>query len=337
MVRMASMLRGFAVSAVSLVVAASLAGCATNGGGMTSIVPGKGVPPEVTVKSNLALGMSWKSRFTSTSDIRRVLRETGGQETIRSRSVGMELVAVQTVKEVAGKVATIQVDEASVRILQGGAFVEAPFRQFNPPARFTFTVDMSSGKADFKAAEKVFGEWMDGIRKGPIGDVLGRSFRLDDYLAQVRELYTAPFTRFAGKTIVSSPQAVGETELILPFLGPAVSLKPVPVKTTSWIEGVEDLKGETVLKIGGRYAADPATRNDADELGAALSDFGKMQTPTAFDRVVEARGQYSSYVAVASGRELRGGRTFSFKASTKLGESVLSEEISGKTLLEPAE
>ena len=99
-----------------------------------------------------------------------------------------------------GGVARIEVRESSVRILQEGNYIEAPFRQFGPPDTVTFTVDTATGEADFSGMEKAYRDWMPAVMRSPVGDVMGKSFRVESFVAQLKQLYGKPFTRHAGRT-----------------------------------------------------------------------------------------------------------------------------------------
>lgn len=326
---------------LSLVVVIALSGCATGGPatstGGTAVAPASGsVPDEIDIGSALAAGSEWKSRFVSTSDIRRVLKAGTSPEKSVSRAVGLELVSTQTVSSFAGKVAVVEVDELAVRIMQDGKFIEAPFRAFNPPSKFSFTVDLSDGKVDFSDGEKAFREWAADVSKGPFGQIVGRSFRVDDYVAQIRETYATPFVRFSGKRVTTGGRSLGE-HLLLPFIGPTTSLKPIAAPASAKLVGVETLMGISHAKVAGEFSSPEAPRNEPSEVAAAYSDFKGLPVPTTFQRRASARGSFTALVDANSGRELRSSRTFTFNSTTTSGDSVLTEEIVGKFVLEPAQ
>ncbi len=297
-------------------------------------VPRGAVPEQFRVTLTLSPGQSWSDRFTSTSEMTRTYTDAGGKKTVRSRSVGLELTATQTVASVSGGVARIEVRQSGARILQEGKFLEAPFRQFGPPDPVFFTLDVENGVADFSEMEKAYAEWMDRLKEGPAGDILGRAFRLPAYLAQLKELYGKPFTRFAGKTLSRGLPAGGEKEFVLPFLGPGVALGTVPVKTRSRIEGFEVAGGHHYLRVTGDYSG-PVSWSAAD-LSERLSDFG-VPAPASFRASGETRGRFDSTVDILPGREVRSSSQMTYSATGAFDGGTITEEIVGKSLLEPVE
>ncbi|GAB4369439.1 MAG: hypothetical protein Kow00128_15610 [Deltaproteobacteria bacterium] len=292
------------------------------------------VPDRYRVTLTLSPGQSWSDRFTSTSEMTRTYTDAAGKKTVRTRSVGLELTATQTVASVAGDVARIEVRQSMARILQEGKFLEAPFRRFGPPDPVFFTLDLKSGVADFSEMEKAYAEWMDGLKEGPAGDILGKAFRLPAYLAQLKELYGKPFTRFAGKTLSRDLQAAGEKDFVLPFLGPGVFLGTVPVTTRSRIAGFEVAGSNHYLKVTGEY--DGPVSWSADELADRLADFG-IPAPASFRSSGETRGQYDSTVDILLGREIRSESRMTYSATGSFDGGTVTEEITGKSLLEPVE
>ncbi len=327
---------------ILLLVLLPLAGCAAAGpAGGAAAAPGEPspaargkIPEEARIDLTLVPGQSWKSRFLSTSEVKRTLTAADGRTSVRSRTVGLELIAMQTVKRLDGTVALIEVRESAVRILQDGKFVDAPFRRFHPPDPVTFTVDTATGRLDFSGMEKAYGDWMESIRSGPAGDILGKSFRQEDYVGQLKERYGTPFSRFAGKTLKREEGTLGEREFLLPFLGPGVVLGPIPVESSSRIEGLEERGAARLLNISGSYTGkgDLSPR----ELAARLADFGRAM-PSAYRSSEEASGEFRSTVDMVSGREVRSTGRLRYTSSASFDGGALSEEILGKTTLEPAD
>jgi len=266
--------------------------------------------------------------------MKRTLRGNDGKETVKARTVGLELVAAQKVVSVVGGKARIEVAESSSRILQDGKFIDAPFKRLNPPNPVFFTLDVATGKADFSEMEKAYGDWMAAVKEGPAGEILGKSFRLDAYVAQLKELYAKPFTRFAGRTLSKEPRPGEAGEFVLPFLGPGVALGPVAVETTSWYEGFEAKGGLHLLKAAGKYEGTVSWT--AEEMKDRLDDFA-VPAPSAFQPSGEARGQFTATVDILSGRELRSKSQLQYSATASFQGGTLSEEITGKSILEPAE
>lgn len=324
------------------IAAIATSGCATGGSATSTnaaaVASANGrVPDEIDIGGALAAGSEWKSRFVSTSEIRRVLKAGASPEKTVSRAVGLELVSTQTVSSFTGKLAVVEVDELAVRILQqDGKFIEAPFRAFNPPSKFSFSVDLSDGKVDFGNGEKAFREWSAAIAKGPFGQIVGRSFRVDDYVAQIREIYTKPFVRFSGKSVTTGGRSLGE-DLILPFIGPTTSLRPIAAPASAKLVGVETVKGILYAKVAGEFSSPVAPRNEPSEVAAAYSDFKGLPVPTTFQRTASAHGSFTASVDANSGREVRSSRTFTFNSTTTSSDSVLTEEIVGKFVIEPAQ
>jgi len=297
-------------------------------------VPEGKVPDRYRITLTLSPGQSWADRFVSTSEMTRTYTGADGKKTVRSRSVGLELVATQTVASVSGDVARIEVRESEARILQEGKFIEAPFRQFGPPNPVFFTLDLSTGAADFSEMEKAYADWMAGLKEGPAGDILGKAFRLPAYLAQLKELYGKPFSRFAGKTLSRDLDAEGEKDFVLPFLGPGVVLGTVPVATRSRIEGFEVEGGNHYMKVAGEYSG-PVSWSAAD-LSDRLADFG-VPAPASFRSSGETRGRFASTVDILPGREVRSSSRLTYTATATFDGGTVTEEIAGASRLEPVE
>ncbi len=310
-------------------------GVETSAAGKTvSPHPGVTIPEEFEVTLSLAPGQEWKSRFLSTNQIERTLTGADGKKSVRNRTVGLELVTTQSVKEVAGGIARIEVSESSVRIIQDGKFIDAPFLLFRPPNPVYFTLDITTGKANFSEMEKAYGEWMTGMRGTPAWDVLGKAFRLDSYVAQLKQLYGKPFTRQAGRTYAKGSTATVEKDFVLPFLGPSAELGPIPVEIRTWYEGFQVKDGDHALKLKGQYEG---TRSwSAEDLAGRLADFD-TPVPETFQSAGTIRGRFESTVDVLSGREIRSTSHLDYSSSATFGGSTLAEAIQGKSMIEPAD
>lgn len=315
-----------------------LAGCATTatapGQSPAAQEPSPKVPAAITIGRALQKGESWKSRFLTTSEMKRTFKANDGSETVKARAVGLELVATQKVASVIAGKARIEVAEASSRILQDGKFIDAPFKRLGPPDPVFFILDLRTGIADFSEMEKAYGEWMAAVKEGPAGEILGKTFRLDAYVAQLKELYAKPFTRFAGRTLSKEPKEAAMKEFVLPFMGPGVALGPVPVETTSWYNGFEAKGGVHLLSAAGKYAGTVSWT--PEEVRDRLADFA-ASIPSAYQSSGEASGGFTATVDILSGREVRSESRLRYTASASFTSGTISEEIAGKLLLEPAD
>lgn len=338
--------------AVLLAGAFAVAGCSTHKASTRSAVstaapaPGAAaadlvgkkteMPKELEIGVRLAPGRSWKSRFVSTSEVTWTYTGADGKAQTRSRTVGLDLVAVQTVVSVSGHIARIEVNEMSARILRDGKFIDAPFRQFGPPNPVAFTLDVGKGTADFSEMEKAYEGWMGGVRTGAAGEILGKSFRVDAYVAQLREIYGKPFLRVAGKKLAKGASAAAAKEMVLPFLGPGSMIGPIPVETFTWHEGIEMKKetGEHFLKVAGKYGG--GKELSAEELGSQLLEFG-VAAPKEFQSSAEISGLFESSVDVMSGREVAAKSQLRYSTTASFDGGTIQEEIAAKSLLEPAD
>ncbi|MBI5904741.1 MAG: hypothetical protein HZB86_04200 [Deltaproteobacteria bacterium] len=326
-----------------LVAAACLAGCAAGSGAGTAPpgmhggpgATGKAdLPKDIDVRLRLAAGDSWKSRYLSTSETRRTLVTADGKATVKSRSVGLELVAVQKVVSVEGTVARIEISESDARILQDGKFLTAPYKQFNPPNPVVFTLDTAAGKADFTAVRDAYGKWMAGLKEGPAGDIVGKTFRLAAYLAAIEEMYVKPFTRVAGRTVSKEETATGK-DVVLPFLGHGAGAPPVPVEGSMRYTGFSAAGGLHLLAVEGKYEG-RTTLSSREDLEVRLAEFGVK--PTAeFSGSGEMNGRFRSSVDALSGREVSSSNRLTYTAEWAFGGSKLVEEVAGKSTLEKAE
>jgi hypothetical protein len=337
-----------AVSTALLCVALMLGACAAtreavpaarSGGtdaaaGAKSESPKMELPKEIEVRLRLSPGDTWNSRFVSTSESKRTLVGTDGKETVKSRPVGLELVAVQKVTAVEGTVATIQVTETETRILQEGKFIPAPYKQFNPPNPVSFTIDTATGKTDFDAMRRAYEKWMAEVKEGPAGDILGRTFRLPGYLAVLEEMYGKPFTRVSGRKLTEEGIPTGK-DLVLPFLGPGAPPAPVVVEGTVRYTGFERKGKLHLLGVSGKYEGQPDF-STGEGLAARLADFGK-EAPKGFTASGSASGHFQSSVDVLSGRETRSTGQLSYSAKWIFEGGSLTEEVAGKSILEPVE
>ncbi|HEY3488824.1 MAG TPA: hypothetical protein VGK27_01735 [Candidatus Deferrimicrobiaceae bacterium] len=294
---------------------------------------GKGeLPTEIGVTLHLEEGNSWKGRFVSTGEVRRTLRAADGKETVRNRSLGLELTAVQTVKSVKDGIARIEIRESAAKILQDGKFVDAPFRRLSPPETFYFTLDTNTGKADCTEMAKAWRDWMATVKDSPAGDILGKTFRLEGYLAQMQDLYTKPFTRLAGRKLTREYRAIEEKDFLLPFVGPSVDLGPMQVKTELAYEGFEVSHGKHFLNAAGKYAGE--SRLSPELLTERLEDFG-VKLPGQYTSKTSAAGNFRSAVDIISGREIQTDSRVTYTATASFDGATLSEEIAAKFLLVP--
>ncbi|MDD5760952.1 MAG: hypothetical protein PHP88_00375 [bacterium] len=336
------------VAVLSVLLLAS--GCAANKGAVTTTNSGGGpatadnterprakaeLPKEIDVALRLSPGDEWKSRFVSTSETKRVLTDKAGKETAKSRTVGLEIVATQKVLDVTGDVVRIEITEVETRILQDGKFVPVPYKRFSPPNPVSFTIDTATRKTDFTAARQVYEKWMADLKDGPAGDIIGKTFRLQAYLAAIEEMYGKPFTRVAGRKLSADETPSGK-DVVLPFLGPGAAVSSVPVEGAMRYTGFEAKGGKHLLNVSGTYSGEPDL-SSADELAIRLADFEGATPPKAFTGTGSASGRFQSSVDILSGREERSIGQLSYSAKWVMDDATLTEEVSGKSILEPAE
>ncbi|MFA6148696.1 MAG: hypothetical protein WC899_10860 [bacterium] len=343
------LIRFLAMPSVAVLFALLPYGCAATKGAVTTTTAGGAaaagkaasphakaeLPKEIDVALRLSPGDEWKSRLVSTSETKRVLTDKAGKETAKSRAVGLEVIATQKVVDVAGAVVRIEITEIETRILQDGKFITAPFKQFSPPNPVSFTIDTSTRKTDFSAVRQAYGKWMADLKEGPAGDILGKTFRLPAYLAAIEEMYGKPFTRVSGRKLSSGETPSGK-DVVLPFLGPGAAVSPVPVEGTMRYTGFEAKGGKHLLNVSGAYTGQPDL-SSADELAIRLADFDGATPPKAFTGAGSASGRFQSSVDILTGREERSTGRISCSSKWVFEDATLTEEISGKSILEPAE
>jgi len=327
-----SRIRFLAMPSVAvLTVLLFLFGCAANKGAVTTTT----LPKEIDVALRLSPGDEWKSRFVSTSETKRTLTGADGKESVKARNVGIELTATQKVVDVSGSVARVEVTEVETRILQEGKFVPAPYKQFNPPNPVVFTIDTATGKTDFSALRQAYEKWMADLKEGPVGDIIGKTFRLPAYLSALEEMYGKPFTRVAGRKL-SAEEAPSGKDVLLPFLGPGAAISSVQVEGAMRYTGFEAKGRKHLLNVSGIYTGQPDL-SSADELAIRLADFGRATPPKAFTGTGSASGRFRSSVDILSGREERSTGQLSYSAKWVLDDATLTEEVAGKSILEPAD
>lgn len=334
-------------SAAVLFILFLLPGCAANKSTVTTTGPAPDsasaaksphakaeLPKEIEVSLRLSPGDEWKSRFVSTSEAKRTLKGADGKESVKTRTVGLELTAAQKVVDVSGSVARVEVTEAETRILQDGKFVPAPYKQFNPPNPVSFTIDTADGKTDFSALRRAYEKWMADVKEGPAGDILGKTFRLPAYLAAIEDMYGKPFTRVSRRKLTAEETPSGK-DVILPFLGPGAALSAVRVEGMMRYTAFETKGRKHMLNVSGSYTGQPDL-SSADELAVRLSDFGQT-APKAFTGSGSASGRFRSSVDILSGREERATGQLSYTATWVFDGATLTEEVAGKSILEPVE
>jgi hypothetical protein len=335
------------VAMLSVLLLAS--GCAANRGAITAtsaVGPASAgkkesphakaeLPKEIEVALRLSPGDEWKSRFVSTSETKRSLTDKAGKETAKTRTVGLEIVATQKVVDVTGAVVRIRITEVETRILQDGKFVPAPFKQFSPPNPVSFMIDTATRKTDFSAVRQAYEKWMADLKEGPVGDIIGKTFRLPAYLSAIEEMYGKPFTRVAGRK-VSAEETPSGKDVVLPFLGPGAAISSVQVEGAMRYTGFEAKGRKHLLNVSGTYTGQPDL-SSADELAIRLADFGRATFPKAFTGTGSASGRFQSSVDILSGREERSTGQLSYSAKWVLDDATLTEEVTGKSILEPAE
>jgi hypothetical protein len=334
------------VAMLSVLLLAS--GCAANRGAVTTTSAGgpasagkkesphakAELPKEIAVDLRLSPGDEWKSRFVSTSETKRSLTDKAGKETAKSRTVGIEIVATQKVVDVTGAVVRIEITEGETRILQDGKFIPAPYKQFSPPNPVSFTIDAATRRPDFSAVRKAYEKWMADLKEGPAGDIIGKAFRLPAYLSVLEEMYGKPFTRVSGRKLSAEETPSGK-DVVLPFLGPGAAVAVVQVEGAMRHTGFEVKGRKHLLNVSGTYTGQPDL-SSADELAVRLADFGRT-VPKSFTGTGSASGRFQSSVDLLSGREERSTGQLSYSAKWVMDDATLTEEVAGKSILEPAE
>lgn len=337
--RRRSSIRFHAISSVAILSALIFAhGCAANKGAVATTAsagPRTELPKEIDVALRLSPGDEWKSRFVSTGETKRVLADSTGKETAKVRTVGLEIVATQKVVDVTGDVVRIEITELETRILQDGKFVPAPYKQFSPPNPVSFTIDTATRKTDFSAMRQAYEKWMADLKEGPAGDIIGRSFRLPAFLTALQEMYGKPFTRVSGRRLSAGETPSGK-DVVFPFLGPGAAVSPVHVEGSMRYTGFEAKGRKHLLNVSGTYTGQPDL-SSADELAVRLADFGRTTPPKAFTGAGSASGRFQSSVDILSGREERSTGQLSYSAKWVMDDATLTEEVAGKSILEPAE
>lgn len=349
--RRSSPIRFLAIPSVAVLFVLFLfSGCAANKGAVATTSSAGGpatadktesphakaeLPKEIDVALRLPAGNEWKSRFVSIGETKRVLTDKAGKETAKSRTVGLEIVAIQKVLDVTGSVVRIGITEIETRILKDGKFITAPYKQFSPPNPVSFTIDTATGKIDFSAVRQAYGKWMADLKEGPAGDILGKTFRLPSYLAAIEEMHGKPFTRVSGRKISSGETPSGK-DVVFPFLGPGAAVSSIPVEGTIRYTGFEAKGGKHLLNVSGTYTGQPELTS-ADELAIRLADFDGATPPKAFTATGSASGHYQSSVDILTGREERSTGQLSYSAKWVFEGATLTEEVAGKSILEPAE
>ena len=347
--RRSSSIRFLAMPSVAVLSALLLAnGCAANKGAVRTTSSGgpasagkmesphakAGLPKKIEVALRLSPGDMWKSRFIATSETKRTLTGEDGKESIKARTVGIEHTVTQKVVDVSGSVARVEVTEGDTRILQEGKFVPAPYKQFNSPNPVSFTIDTATGKTDFSALRQAYEKWMADLKEGPAGDIIGKTFRLPAYLASIEDTYGKPFTRVSGRKLSAEETPSGK-DVILPFLGPGAALAAVPVEGVMRYTAFETKGRKHLLNVSGTYTGQPDL-SSPDELAVRLSDFGRA-APKSFTGSGTASGRFQSSVDLLSGREERGTGQLSYTAKWVFDGATLTEEVVGKSILEPVE
>ncbi len=348
--RRSSVIRFHALPAVAVLSILLIAGgCSMNRGSVTTTSTGgpasagntesphsrASLPKEIDVALRLSPGDEWKSRFVSTSETKRILTDKAGKETAKSRTVGLEIVATQKIVDVSGSVARIEITELESRILQDGKFIPAPYKQFSPPNPVSFTIDSATGKVDFSSVRQAYGKWMADLKEGPAGDILGKTFRLSAYLSVIEDMYGKPFTRIAGRKL-SAESATSGKDVLFPFFGPGAAVSSVPVESSMRYTGFEAKGRKHLLNVSGAYSGRPEL-SSADELAFRLSDFGGAAFPKGFTGTGSASGRFQSSVDILSGREERFTGQLSYSAKWTSEGATLTEEVAGKSILEPVE
>jgi hypothetical protein len=346
-----SSIRFPAVSCVAVLSVLLLAsGCAATRGGLTTAASAGGpapagktespqprteLPKEIDVALRLSPGDEWKSRFVSTSELKRVLTDGTGKETAKGRTVGLEIVATQKVVDAAGDVVRIEITEFETRILQDGKFVPVPYKQFSPPNPVSFTIDTATRKTDFSAVRQAYEKWMADLKEGPAGDIIGKAFRLPAFLSALEEMYGKPFTRVSGRRLSAEETPSGK-DVVLPFLGPGAAVSSIQVEGAMRYTGFEAKGRKHLLNVSGTYTGQPDL-SSADELSVRLADFGRATPPKSFTGTGSASGRFQSSVDILSGREERSTGQLSYSVKWILEDATLTEEVAGKSVLEPAE
>jgi hypothetical protein len=170
------------------------------------------------------------------------------------------------------------------------------------------------------------------VKDSPAGDILGKTFRLDGYVAQLKDLYSKPFVRLAGRKLSKEYRTIEEKDFLLPFVGPGADLGPMPVQTELAYEGFEVRKGGHYLDVAGRYSGE--SRLSPEQLADRLGEFG-VAAPASYTSKTTANGRFRSAVDVISGREHQTDSRVTYTATASFDGKTFTEEIAAKFLLVP--
>ncbi len=314
-------------TAVSLVwvllASAALSACAA--------LPIKKVGREGSVKEIAAgpgAGFTIRQELTSVTEAVWKLEVKDEAALERSRKTGLKVVALYEVMERTGDVARVQVTLEKVEILKDEKFIRAPFLQFNPPNPLQFSVDFATEKVDFSSLESAYDDWVRGMQETAVWDVMGRSFDVSSYVAQLENLLSSPLTEFAGKMMVLGEEDRESRTFYLPFLGPTISVEPVTVEQTRGLHGVMDLGGREIAMIDGEQFSDKLSLG-AEVLSGRMELFGRT-APEYYESRGELAGKFRARVHVDSGWTVETTRRFRSVIIVNFGNGTFREDISGK-------
>lgn len=280
------------------------------------------------IKAGPKAGYTIKQELTSVTEAIWKLEVKDEAALERSRKTGLKVIALYEVVEREGDSAKIQVALEKVEVLKDGKFIQAPFMQFSPPNPLLFSVDFESETVDFTFLEKAYDDWVRGLQETAIWDVMGSTFDVTSYVAQLENLLSSHITEFAGSTMRLGEEDVGQRIFHLPFLGPAISVEPVMVEQKSGLRGVMELAGREIAMVEGEQFSDTLSVG-TEVLAGRMELFGRT-APEYYESRGELAGKFRSRVDTDSGWAVETTRRFRSVTIVNFENGSLREDISGK-------
>jgi hypothetical protein len=273
-------------------------------------------------------GYTIKQELTSVTEVVWKLDEKEEVSLERSRKTGLKVVAFYEVVERKGDRVNVQVTLEKVEVLKDGRFIKAPFMQFGPPNTLLFSVDFGDETVDFSLLERAYDDWVKSLQETAIWDVMGSSFDVTSYVAQLENLLSSPITEFAGRTMRLGAEDVEERTFYLPFLGPTISVEPVLVEQKRGMRGVMDLAGREIAMIEGEQFSDKLSVG-TEILAGRMELFGRT-APEYYESRGELAGKFRARVDTNSGWTVETTRKFRSVTIVNFENGMLREDISGK-------
>ncbi len=285
--------------------------------GVTPATPAPGPAKDFTITQEL----------TSRAEVNWDVEVPGRAVTRQKKDVGLRILAQFDVVERRGNLAVIRVTMKKTEILQGNAFVPAPFLQFNPPSVVTFKVNYHLRTVDFTAAEQAYVTWIKGIRNTPGWEMLSANFNVTSYIAQLKALFGHTVLDFAGNTYSFRRIITEKKDFFVPLLGAGISLGPVQADLSSTLRYVEVSKGRKIFRIRGEQQSN-ALKFDALALGARMSALD-ASVPYVFESDGNLKGTLEAQVDADSGWTTELGADFTALTTAGFTDGRFNEMVKG--------